>query len=53
VFAFIDTCDLPRNLLHVMQDTNKQCGYAEMFDTTPGVTGLLQAVTEKMESCNL
>ena len=27
-----------------MQDKDKQCGYAEMFDTTPDVTGLLQAV---------
>jgi len=33
----------------VTQDTNKQCGHAEMFDTTPDVTGLLEAVTEVTE----
>ena len=40
---------LPRNLLHVMRYTNKQCGFSEMFDTTADVTGLLEAVTEVNE----
>jgi len=32
-----------------MLDTNKRCGYTEMFDTIPDVTGLLDAVTEVNE----
>jgi hypothetical protein len=32
-----------------MQDTDKQCGYAEMLETTLHDTGLLKDVTEVIE----